>query len=80
VADSAIAAWLWSRYDRIRANWEATSTVPIWPVCDRRVCRSQTSPTRLHLSLLRDLQRIVDLDPEVSDGALQFAMRIERVL
>jgi hypothetical protein len=32
------------------------------------------SPVRLHLSLFRDLQRIVDLDPEVSDGAFEFAV------
>ena len=29
-----------------------------------------TSPVRLHLSLLRDLQRVVDVDTKVSDGAL----------
>jgi hypothetical protein len=29
-----------------------------------------TSPARLHLSLFRDLQRVVDLDAKVSDGAL----------
>lgn len=29
-----------------------------------------TSPARLHLSLLRDLQRVVDLDAKISDGAL----------
>jgi len=29
---------------------------------------------RLHLSLLRDLQRVLDLDAKVADGALQFAM------
>ena len=34
-----------------------------------------TSPARLHFSLLRDLQRVVDLDPEVSDFAFQLAMR-----
>ena len=33
-----------------------------------------TSPVRLHLSLLRDLQRVVDLDPEVSDRAFKFAV------
>src|SRR6266851_2077125 len=38
-----------------------------------------TSSTRLHLSLLRDLQRVVDLDSEVSDGALQFAMAKEKL-
>jgi hypothetical protein len=31
-----------------------------------------TSTTRLHLCLLGDLQRIVDLDSEVSHGALKF--------
>ena len=31
-------------------------------------------PCGLHLSLLRDLQRVIDLDPEVSDGALKFRM------
>jgi hypothetical protein len=34
---------------------------------------------RLHLSLLRDLQRVVDLDSEVSDGALKFAMAEEKL-
>ena len=29
---------------------------------------------RLHFGLLRDLQRVLDLDAEVSDGALQLAM------
>ena len=38
-----------------------------------------TSSARLHLSLLRDLQRVVDLDPEVSDGALKFAMAEEKL-
>ncbi len=28
----------------------------------------------LDLSLLRDLQRVIDLDPKVSNGALQLAM------
>jgi hypothetical protein len=28
------------------------------------------SPARLHLSLLRDLQRVIDLDAKVSDRAL----------
>jgi len=31
-----------------------------------------TSLAELHLRLPRDLQRIVDLDSEVSDGALKF--------
>jgi hypothetical protein len=30
-----------------------------------------TSPARLHLSLLRDLQGVVDFDPEVSDRAFE---------
>src|SRR5205823_13177822 len=33
-----------------------------------------TNPAGLYLSLLGDLQRVVDLDPEVSDGALKFAV------
>jgi hypothetical protein len=33
-----------------------------------------TDSPELHLSLLGDLQRIIDLDPEVSDGALKFAV------
>lgn len=33
-----------------------------------------TSPARLHFSLLRDLQRVVDLDPEVSDCAFQLGV------
>ena len=33
-----------------------------------------TNPAGLHLSLLGDLERVVDLDPEVSDGALKFAV------
>jgi len=33
-----------------------------------------TSTTRLHFGLLGNLQRIVDLDPEVSDRALEFAV------
>ena len=31
-------------------------------------------PEELHLSLLGDLQRVVDLDPEVPHGALKFAV------
>ena len=41
------------------------------PVSDRRVWRSRPARAGLHLSLLRDLERVVDLDPEVSDGALR---------
>jgi hypothetical protein len=33
-----------------------------------------TNPAGLHFSLLGDLQRVVDVDPEVSDGALKFAV------
>jgi len=29
--------------------------------------------------LLGDFQRVVDLDPEVSDGALKFAMTEEKI-
>lgn len=38
-----------------------------------------TSLAELHLSLLGDLQRIVDLDSEVSDGALKFAVAEEKL-
>ena len=36
-------------------------------------------PTKLHLSLLGDLQRVVDLDSEVSDGALKFAVAEQKL-
>jgi hypothetical protein len=42
--------------------------------CDRRFWRPQSSPVRLHLSLLCDLERVVDLDPEVSHGALKLGV------
>ena len=42
--------------------------------CDRRFWRSQSSPVRLHLSLLCDLERVVDLNPEVSHGALKLGV------
>ena len=38
-----------------------------------------TSSTRLHLSLLGHLERVVDLDPEVSDGAFKFAVAEEKL-
>jgi hypothetical protein len=38
-----------------------------------------TSLAGLHLGLLGDLQRIVDLDSEVSDGALKFAVAEEKL-
>jgi hypothetical protein len=36
-------------------------------------------PAGLHLSLLSDLQGVVDLNSEVSDGALEFAMAEEEL-
>ena len=33
-----------------------------------------TSPKGLHLGLFGNLQRVVDLDPKVSDGAFKFRM------
>lgn len=39
---------------------------------------SLTSPTRLHLRSLRDLERVANLNPEVSDGALKFAVPEEK--
>ena len=38
-----------------------------------------TGTARLHLSLLRDLQRVVDLDAEVSDNTLKFAVTQEKL-
>src|SRR5450631_1044476 len=38
-----------------------------------------TSPARLHFSLLRDLQRVVDLDPEVSDCAFQLGVSTQEL-
>jgi hypothetical protein len=39
-----------------------------------RVSTVATSAVRLHLSLFRDLKRVVDLDPEVSNGAFKFGV------
>ena len=38
-----------------------------------------TGTARLHLSLLRDLQRVVHLDAEVSDSTLKFALTQEKL-
>src|SRR5437016_721278 len=38
-----------------------------------------SSPTRLHLSLLGDLQSIVDFDAEVPDRAFEFGMSEEKL-
>ena len=38
-----------------------------------------TSQRVLHLGLLGDLQRVVDLNSEVSDGALKLAMAEEKL-
>src|SRR5438552_11190415 len=44
-----------------------------WPVSDRRTrWRSLTSLANLHLGLLSDLQRIVDLDAEILNCAFEF--------
>ena len=43
-------------------------------VSDRRVRRSHTGLTGLHFCLLRDLQSIVDVDPEIPDRA--FKLRV----
>lgn len=56
----------------------ALSTSAMEQRCHRRVLAGlrpsgsavATSPARLHLSLLHDLQRVVDLDAKVSDRAL----------
>jgi hypothetical protein len=38
-----------------------------------------TSTARLHLSLLGDLQCIVNLDAEISEGAFEFGMAEEKL-
>src|SRR5438552_11978748 len=45
------------------------------PVSDRRTrWRSLTSLANLHLGLLGDLQRIIDLDTEIAHGAFEFGV------
>ena len=56
-----------------RKPWR-TANGRFWPVSDRRVSAVATSPAGLHLGLLGDLQRVVDLDPEVSDGAFKLGV------
>src|SRR5438105_5813377 len=55
---------------RFRANWSASAHGRSATV-DPTVA---TSRARLHLSLLRDLQCVVNLDPKVSDGAFEFGV------
>jgi hypothetical protein len=38
-----------------------------------------TKPTGLHLGLLGDLERVVDLDPELSDSALKDAVTEQKL-
>jgi len=40
----------------------------------QRPSYSAVATSDLHLGLLGDLQPVVDLDPEIPDGALQFRM------
>src|SRR6266480_7536283 len=50
-------------------------TTAVGPISDRRTrWRSLTSLANLHLGLLGDLQRIVDLDTEIPHGAFEFRM------
>ena len=51
----------------------------LWPDHDRRPLAVATRPRRLHLGLLGDLQGVVDLDPEVSDRALQLGVPKEEL-
>ena len=56
---------------RLRANDimpESGRTKSINGTCVRLTCQA------LDLCLLRDLQCVIDLDPKVSDGALQLGM------
>src|SRR5947207_7854642 len=53
-----------------RGDREGQELAGLRPSCPA----AATSTTRLHFRLLGNLQRIVDLDPEVSDRAFQFAV------
>ena len=61
---------------RVSALWQVFRLVECLKVAGQRPSSSTaaTSWTRLHLGLLGDLQRIVDLDPEVSDSAFKFGV------
>jgi hypothetical protein len=56
---------------RLPQDSTVTPTGSCWPGKRPSGSAVATSPRRLHLSLLRDLQRVVDLDPEVSHCAFQ---------
>ena len=68
------------------SNWKTTSSGRIWPtvrsgyLAQKRPHESskgrhvQPARRRLDFGLLRDLQRVIYLDPEVSNGAFELAM------
>lgn len=56
------------------STYAATPNGWRWPVRDRRVRRSLTSPRELHFGLLGDFQRVVDLDPKIPNSALELGM------
>ena len=56
---------------RLSSNELSAPSDRKWPVCDRRGSAVATSLAGLHLSLLGDLQRVVNLDSEVSDRAFE---------
>lgn len=46
-----------------------------WPVSDfAHLAPTVICPRPLHVRLLGDLQRVVDLDPEVADGAFELGV------
>ncbi len=52
--------------------------VRFWPVSGRHGWRSRPA-ARLHLGLLCDLQRIVNLDAEIPDGAFELCMSKQKL-
>ena len=61
--------------------WASSTRHSIDCLCGQRPSSpaAATSPARLHLSLLRDLQGVVDFDPEVSDRAFEFAVTEQKL-
>jgi hypothetical protein len=55
------------RHSPANAEWPQSMCGPPGPA-------AVTKPKGLHLGLFGNLQRVVDLNPEVSDGALQLAV------
>src|SRR5947207_2281811 len=83
VAEHQPPAWVGADRNRAGCGWNdcygpisaSGSTDRKWPVSDRRTrWRSLTSLANLHLGLLGDLQRIVDLDIEIPNCAFELGV------